>query len=108
MLFFRKRQHTEDKPAAAAAIDIDHLNEVELLELTKRIFERIKVLAKARSVQGLKQFQIGDRVTFETPRKGTIAGTLIRHNKKTVSIKTDDGRQWNVAPIFLSKVAPPQ
>jgi hypothetical protein len=32
---------------------------------------------------------------------------LTRYNKKTVTIITDEGRQWNVSPDFLSKVRPP-
>ena len=31
---------------------------------------------------------------------------LTRYNKKTVTIITSDGRQWNVSPTFLSKAAP--
>jgi len=33
---------------------------------------------------------------------------LTRYNKKTVTVITDDGRQWNVSPSFLSKVGEPQ
>jgi hypothetical protein len=29
---------------------------------------------------------------------------LTRYNKKTVTVITDDGRQWNVSTQFLSKV----
>lgn len=33
---------------------------------------------------------------------------LTCYNKKTVTVIADDGRQWNVSPAFLSKVAPPK
>jgi hypothetical protein len=33
---------------------------------------------------------------------------LTRYNKKTVTVITDDGRQWNVSPNFLSKVVLPE
>src|SRR5215212_3133765 len=35
-----------------------------------------------------------------------VEGMLTRYNKKTVTVITDDGRQWNVSPAFLSKAVP--
>jgi hypothetical protein len=35
-----------------------------------------------------------------------IEGMLTRYNRKTVTVITDDGRQWNVSPTFLSRVEP--
>ncbi len=31
---------------------------------------------------------------------------LTRYNKKTVTVITNEGRQWNVSPNVLSKVVP--
>ncbi len=50
------------------------------------------------------EFKIGDRVTFQPPGCGQVEGMLTRYNKKTVTVITDEGRQWNVSPHFLSKV----
>jgi hypothetical protein len=33
---------------------------------------------------------------------------LTRYNRKSVTVVTDDGRQWNVSPGFLNKIVPPQ
>jgi hypothetical protein len=33
---------------------------------------------------------------------------LTRYNRKTVTVITDDGRQWNVSPSFLRRVGPSQ
>ena len=38
---------------------------------------------------------------------GWVEGMLTRYNKKTVTIITDEGRQWNVSPDFLSKFRSP-
>ena len=35
-------------------------------------------------------------------------GLLTRYNKKTVTVITDDGRQWNVSPNLLSRVVSPE
>ena len=36
---------------------------------------------------------------------GLIEGILTRYNKRTVTVITDDRRQWNVSPGFLRRVA---
>jgi hypothetical protein len=33
-----------------------------------------------------------------------IRGTLVRYNKKSVTIVTDDGQRWTVSPGFLRKI----
>ena len=33
-----------------------------------------------------------------------VVGTLTRYNKKTVTVVTDAGENWNVAPGLLSRV----
>ena len=36
-----------------------------------------------------------------------IVGMLTRYNRKTVTVITDDGQHWNVAPRFLRKAVSP-
>ncbi len=38
---------------------------------------------------------------FEGPDNTLISGIVIRRNRKTVSIHSDDGRQWNVSPQLI-------
>jgi hypothetical protein len=40
-------------------------------------------------------------VAFTTPDGHEKKGTIVKLNKKTASINTDDGQNWNVAPGFL-------
>ena len=45
---------------------------------------------------------------FDTPdARGTVEGMLTRYNRKSVTVITDDGRQWNVSPALLSRAAVP-
>jgi hypothetical protein len=88
-------------------IDIDKLTEAELLDLNHRIVARLRLLNQMRAHVGMLEFRIGDRVGFEPPGRGWVEGMLTRYNKKTVTVITDEGRQWNVSPDFLSKVRPP-
>ncbi len=57
-----------------------------------------------RAHAGMLAFRIGDRVTFRPSGRHPIEGVLTRYNRKTVTVVTDDGAQWNVSPEFLSKV----
>ena len=89
-------------------IDIDKLTEAELIDLNHRIVARLRFLNQMRAHAEMLEFKIGDRVTFQSPGQGRVEGMLTRYNKKTVTVITDEGRQWNVSPNLLSKVVPPK
>jgi beta-xylosidase len=88
-------------------IDIDRLSEAELIDLNRRIVERLKVLQMLRSHQQMMKFSVGQRVRFEPPGRGVLTGIVTRYNRKTVSIVTEDGGQWTVAPTLLRPADPP-
>jgi hypothetical protein len=87
-------------------IDIDKLSEEELIDLNHRIVERLRFLSQMRAHSQMLDFKIGDRVTFQPQGHPPVVGMLTRYNKKTVTIITDGGQHWNVAPGFLRKAAP--
>ena len=84
-------------------IDIDKLTEAELIDLNHRIVSRLRMLSQMRAHADMLEFKIGDRVAFQPSGQGQVEGMLTRYNKKTVTVITDDGRQWNVSPHLLSK-----
>ena len=88
-------------------IDIDRMTEAELIDLNHRIVARLRFLHQMRAHAEMLEFKIGDRVTFQPPGQGQVEGILTRYNKKTVTVITGDGRQWNVSPQLLSKVVTP-
>jgi len=85
-------------------INIDDLTEAELIALNHRIVERLRFLHQMRAHADMLEFKIGDRVTFQSDGQPPVTGMLIRYNKKTVTVITDEGQHWNVAPSFLRKV----
>jgi hypothetical protein len=87
-------------------IDIDQLTEAELIDLNHRIVVRLRFLNDMRAHVEMLEFKIGDRVAFQRPGRGPLEGMLTRYNKKTVTVITDTGQQWNVSPAVLSKVRP--
>ena len=88
-------------------IDIDTLTEPELVALNRRIVERLRFLQQMRAHQQMLAFKIGDRVAFGADGRGTVEGMVTRYNRKSVTVITDDGRQWNVSPALLSRAAAP-
>jgi hypothetical protein len=82
-------------------IDIDRLTEAELIDLNNRIVERLRFLNQMKAHSRMLEFRIGDRVMFQPEGRPPVTGMLTRYNRKTVTVITDDGQHWNVAPIFL-------
>ena len=89
------------------AIDIDGLTEAELLDLNRRVVERLRLLRQVRAHKQMLEFRIGDRVAFRADGRGAAEGMLTRYNRKSVTVITDDGQQWNVAPALLTRVDAP-
>ncbi len=85
-------------------IDIDSLTYDELIELNQKIVARLKFLDSVHTHKEMMQFSPGDRVCFEPPGRGRLFGTLIKFNKKTVTVITESGQKWNVSPHLLFKV----
>jgi hypothetical protein len=87
-------------------IDIDTLTEAELVDLNHRVVERLKFLAQMKAHGAMLEFSIGQRVAFNPDNGPTVSGILVKYNRKTVTVVTDDGQRWNVAPGFLRKGDP--
>lgn len=91
-----------DRVSAVEAIR--QLGEDDLRFLNRLIVEHLKLLSQAKSTTLMARFGIGDRVCFQSPDGRELHGVVTRLNKKTVSVDTDDGHHWNVAPGFLRLV----
>lgn len=85
-------------------IDISTLDEDELVALNQQIVARLRYLHEARTHHQMLSFNVGDRVSFQPPGHEPKAGVITKYNRKTVTVLTDNQHQWNVAPVFLSRV----
>ena len=85
------------------SIDIDHLDLESLYALNDRVIERIKFLEHARAHLSMMAFNIGAQVSFETA-EGRQFGRLVKYNRKTVNVDTEDGRRWRISPHMLSEL----
>jgi len=84
-------------------IDIDKLTEKELVGLNHRIVERLKFLESMKAHGEMMEFSVGEKVCFH-PHGQTMVGILVKYNRKTVTVLTEDGQKWNVSPHLLEKV----
>jgi len=89
-------------------IDIDQLSEEELIDLNNRIVARLRFLNQMRAHSQMLDFRIGDRVTFHPQGHPPLFGIVTRYNRKSVTVITNGGQRWNVAPGFLRKATSPE
>jgi hypothetical protein len=85
-------------------IEIDSMSYDELVELNQKIVERLKFLDSMHTHKEMMQFSPGDKICFEAPGRGKQFGTLVKYNKKTVTVITESGHKWNVSPHLLTKI----
>jgi hypothetical protein len=85
-------------------IDIDRLSEDELIDLNNRIVARLRFLSEARAHSRMLEFSLGERVSFEPEGRETLFGVVTRYNKKSITVVTEQGQRWNIAPSHLRKV----
>ena len=89
---------------AGNTIDIDGLSEDELIDLNHRVVERLKYLESYQTHQEMMRFSPGCKVSFQSKGGNTQIGTLVKFNKKTVTVITESGQKWNVSPHLLNLV----
>jgi len=81
---------------------IDHLSEKELMMINQLVVEKLKYIQKSSSLKAMSNFIVGDRICFERNDE-LVTGVVKKLNQKTISIETDEGIGWNVAPSFLKR-----
>jgi hypothetical protein len=82
-----------------------HMGEEDLLYLNRMVVERLNLQAQAKSTVELAQFAEGDRVQFTASDGSVKYGIVLRLNKKTANVRTDEGQGWKVSPGLLRKTA---
>ena len=87
-------------------IDIDKLTESELIDLNNRVVARLKFLHEMRAHARMLDFSIGESVSFQPEGHPVLTGIIAKYNRKTVTIVTTQGQQWNVSPALLHKSEP--
>jgi hypothetical protein len=84
-------------------IDIDKLTESELIDLNNRVVARLKFLHQMQTHARMLDFSIGETVSFQPDGHPVLTGIISKYNRKTVTVITTNGQQWNVSPTLLHK-----
>ena len=69
--------------------------------MNHRIVARLRFLRELDAHASMLELRIGERVTFHPDGRPPVIGVITRYNKKTVSLLTEDGQRWNVAPQLV-------
>lgn len=64
--------------------------------------KRINELNRAKVLNELQKFEIGEEVVFNNAEGKEIKGKVVRINQKTLSVKTEEGN-WYVLPSSAKK-----
>lgn len=89
------------------SIDISHLSVDELIALNHQVVERIKFMRSMQAHEKMLEFCTGDTVSFQDNGGKQHLAKIIKFNKKTVSVMSDEGHQFNVPPQLLTRVQAP-
>lgn len=81
---------------------IGKLSEEELRGVNRKVVERLNLMLSARQLRAIAEYGVNDRIVFDHDGKD-IRATVIRLNRKTVSVIDEHGNPWTVSPSFIRK-----
>jgi hypothetical protein len=84
---------------------IKTLGEDELIQLNQLVIERLKFLEKVNYFESMAHYHMGEKVEFIDDAGILHQGKIFKMNIKTVSVRTDKGQIWKVAPQRLRKAS---
>jgi hypothetical protein len=84
-------------------IDLEKLSLEQLIDLNRLVIRRIQYLHSLKTRSQLDQFEIGDRVGFQSEGR-LVEGIVTRINRKSLSIRTKEAH-WKIHPRFLTKLS---
>jgi hypothetical protein len=79
-------------------VNIDQLSESELVRLNEKIVQRLRMINQLRAHSRMLDFTLGERVWFQIEGDRIVRGVLVKYNRKSVTVITNDGTRWTVSP----------
>jgi hypothetical protein len=89
----------ENLPKVLSVLEL--LTEEELTQLNHIVVARLRLMQQIRAHGQMMNFRVGQRVSFKNTAGQPVHGVVTRHNRKSVTILTDCGHEWRVAPSLL-------
>lgn len=82
-------------------MNIEDLSIDQLLDLNQIICEQIDELRAKQDMHAIMKLRLGAKVHFQA-KEGQVFGTLIKINRKSVIVVSEDGRQWKIPPGLVN------
>jgi hypothetical protein len=92
---------TYSKPTTMLLQHLDEFTEDELIHLNRLIVERLRLMQQVKAHRAMTQFRVGQRVKFGASSGRVVMGVLTKYNRKSVTVVTEQGESWTVAPTLL-------
>jgi hypothetical protein len=89
---------------ARLPIDLSELSEAELVSLNHKIIERLRFLRDVKAHHHMQELRPGDQVSFNPEPGRKVTGTILRLNRKSVSLVDSSHVHWRVSPSLVSRV----
>ncbi|TPE49007.1 hypothetical protein FJM67_12485 [Maribrevibacterium harenarium] len=83
---------------------IDEMTIEQLIELNHYICERIDWLRDMQNADILMDLQTGNKVAFQDKYGDDRIGIVLKKNRKTVVVMTEDREQWKIS-LGLIRIA---
>ena len=81
---------------ALVSIDLTRLSEQDLIDLNRRIVERLRLIRSARQLVQLARFTVGVQVEFATDDGRIVRGAITKLNRKTATVCCNTSGHWHV------------
>ena len=96
-----RMSETYSKPTTMLLQHLDEFTEDELIHLDRLIVERLRLMHQVKAHRAMTQFRVGQRVQFGSSSGRVVTGILAKYNRKSVTVVTEQGESWTVAPTLL-------
>lgn len=84
-------------------MNIEDLTIDQLLDLNEIICQRIDELRAKEAMEAIFRLRLGIQVSFEA-HEGKVFGRVIKINRKTVVVESEDRRQWKLPATMVVPV----
>jgi hypothetical protein len=81
-------------------VDIRKPSKNELVELNKRVVDRLNEITNAEFINQTNAFNVADIVSFENNAE-KLCGVILRINKKTISVAVSSQERFKISPSLL-------
>jgi hypothetical protein len=92
-------------PTVSIDLTRTRLSEDVLIDLNRRIVERLRLIRSARQPVEVARFTVGMSVEFTSDDGRTLQVEITKPNRKTATVCCNPSGHWRVSPTLLRPIA---